>query len=489
MRGRSNRGKKAVDVGGAGVVSYEDIRAANIARNAKALALLGLTSNQLAAERKANKPAPRSKKRDHRPSIDTDATPRTKSLRLQNKDADGKELPEQPRPKTYMEEQAEARPDRAAFEGTLPMGNTPHDPDYNEPDDIEQRTAGLTALQAMARKVPKSGQGKGTAKPAKAFGLREEDVIKVVKDRIFSMAVHPSTEQTVFAGDKWGHLGVLQADGEVAGFHPHVRPITSIVVHPRDPAKVLTCSYDGTARMMDVDAGRFTEVVTDCGARMYGIDVSDKNAVYGALSDGAITITDVRAGPASTTRIQLHDKKVAHLHLNPGHPHLLATSSHDNTVAVWDVRKMSGGKKGKADPLSRLAHGKGVNAAYWSPITGNHLLSTCNDDRLRCYEDIVAKLGSPPKPRAYTHNNHTGRWLTPFKALWDPRDKTETVFVCGSMEKTRGVDVYSAQTIKRVGRLTNADWSASVQSLYAFHPTLPLLAGGNSSGRVYLWRA
>ena len=110
------------------------------------------------------------------------------------------QLPEQPRPKTYMEEQAEARPDRAAFEGTLPMGNTPHDPDYNEPDDIEQRTAGLTALQAMARKVPKSGQGKGTAKPAKAFGLREEDVIKVVKDRIFSMAVHPSTEQTVFAG-------------------------------------------------------------------------------------------------------------------------------------------------------------------------------------------------------------------------------------------------------------------------------------------------
>ena len=64
--------------------------------------------------------------------------------------------------------------------------------------------------------------------------------------------------------DKWGHLGVLQADGEVAGFHPHVRPITSIVVHPRDPAKVLTCSYDGTARMMDVDAGRFTEVTHPC---------------------------------------------------------------------------------------------------------------------------------------------------------------------------------------------------------------------------------
>ena len=57
------------------------------------------------------------------------------------------------------------------------------------------------------------------------------------------------------------------------------------------------------------------------------------------------------------------------------------------------------------------------------------------------------------------------------------------------MEKTRGVDVYSSKAIQRVGRLTDANWSASVQSLYAFHPTLPLLAGGNSSGRVYLWRA
>lgn len=32
------------------------------------------------------------------------------------------------------------------------------------------------------------------------------------------------------------------------------------MVHPRDPTKVLTCSYDGTARMMDVNAAQFTEV-------------------------------------------------------------------------------------------------------------------------------------------------------------------------------------------------------------------------------------
>ena len=45
-RGRSNRGKKAGDTTGAGEVSYEDMRAANIARNAKALASLGLAGEQ-----------------------------------------------------------------------------------------------------------------------------------------------------------------------------------------------------------------------------------------------------------------------------------------------------------------------------------------------------------------------------------------------------------------------------------------------------------
>ena len=101
-----------------------------------------------------------------------------------------------------MEEQAEARPDRAAFEGPLPMVDTPHDPDYNEPEDIAERSSGLKALQALVKKVPKSGKpkGKATANPVVAFGLREQDVVKVVKERIFSMAIHPSTEPTVFAG-------------------------------------------------------------------------------------------------------------------------------------------------------------------------------------------------------------------------------------------------------------------------------------------------
>ena len=35
------------------------------------------------------------------------------------------------------------------------------------------------------------------------------------------------------------------------------------------------------------------------------------------------------------------------------------------------------------------------------------------------------------------HDNHTGRWLTPFRATWDP--KTENCFVIGSLGHPRKV--------------------------------------------------
>lgn len=39
--------------------------------------------------------------------------------------------------------------------------------------------------------------------------LREDHVVKVVKDRVFSLAVHPDLQRLlVAAGDKWGQLGL-----------------------------------------------------------------------------------------------------------------------------------------------------------------------------------------------------------------------------------------------------------------------------------------
>lgn len=43
----------------------------------------------------------------------------------------------------------------------------------------------------------------------KTLKIREDDVVKVVKDRVFSAAFHPcSSSLLLAAGDKWGKVGL-----------------------------------------------------------------------------------------------------------------------------------------------------------------------------------------------------------------------------------------------------------------------------------------
>ncbi len=55
------------------------------------------------------------------------------------------------------------------------------------------------------------------------------------------------------------------------------------------------------------------------------------------------------------------------------------------------------------------------------------------------------------------------------------------------MHQPRGVDILDALTGRRLARLEDPAF-ASVTSLNCFHPSRNMLAGGNSSGKVLLWR-
>ncbi len=95
------------------------------------------------------------------------------------------------------------------------------------------------------------------------------------------------------------------------------------------------------------------------------------------------------------------------------------------------------------------------------------------------------------------HNNHTGRWLTRFQAVWDPKleSEKEGVLLCGSMLKPpHGIDLMKVQKksststgIRVVSRLED-EAMQSVQSLVEAHPTKVAIAGVNSSGRCHVFR-
>ncbi|OWZ20663.1 hypothetical protein PHMEG_0004891 [Phytophthora megakarya] len=90
-----------------------------------------------------------------------------------------------------------------------------------------------------------------------------------------------------------------------------------------------------------------------------------------------------------------------------------------------------------------------------------------------------------PKPIRVRHNNITGRWLTKLHAAWDPKRPNQ--FVIGCMEQPRRIQIFRAGRRRPVREL-KSDNFASVHSINAFHPHLELIAGGNSSGRLALWR-
>jgi WD40 repeat protein len=179
--------------------------------------------------------------------------------------------------------------------------------------------------------------------------------------------------------------------------------------------------------------------------------------------------------------------------VHPQQPHYLATASNDTTVKLWDTRKLSKA----SDALATLGHGRAATSAVFSALAGRKLLTTSYDDYVRVFDlgtNLAAATGAKQSPIAeqkYQHNNQTGRWLTNFRATWDP--KSDKRFVIGSMLRPRGLDIYvqgagdAATTRFERVNLQHENFT-TVTSLNAFHPSLPVVAGGNSSGKVSIWR-
>jgi hypothetical protein len=320
--------------------------------------------------------------------------------------------------------------------------------------------------------------------PYARMRCKEQHVAKVVPERIFSVACHPAPDTSLVAvGDKCGNVGFYQPDAppdrSVTVFAPHVRPVPALLFHAQDPHKVYSCSYEGVARMMDIGAEKFVEVyATESEEEMMASMAADfaNDTLYLGMKSGEVIVKDLRTAKAVSHA--LHDKKVSGLAVNPCNANMIATSALDRSLCLWDVRKLKAAK----DAVSVGLFEASVSSVAFDP-SGTRVVGTSMDDTVRLF-DVKASDFQKSVVRI-RHNNQTGRWLTNFKAIFDPSGKHVVV---GSLQQPRGIDVFDAKTGKQTCRLTG-DFFQSVASLLAFHPTMPLLAGGNSSGRVSVFSA
>uniref|UniRef100_A0A8D1LFE7 WD repeat-containing protein 76 n=1 Tax=Sus scrofa TaxID=9823 RepID=A0A8D1LFE7_PIG len=318
--------------------------------------------------------------------------------------------------------------------------------------------------------------------------ISEDTVCKVTKGSISSMALHPSEIKTlVAAGAKSGQVGLWdlthqpKEDG-IYVFQPHSQPVSCLYFSPANPAHILSLSYDGTVRCGDFSRAIFDEVYRDEGSSFSSFDflAEDASTLIVGHWDGSMSLVDRRTpGTSYEKLINSSLSKIRTVHVHPVHRQYFITAGLRD-IHIYDARRLN---PSRSQPLISLTeHTKSIASAYFSPLTGNRVVTTCADCKLRIFDSscISSKI---PLLTTIRHNTITGRWLTRFQAVWDP--KQEDCVIVGSMAHPRRVEIFH-ETGKSVHSFLGESL-ASVCSINAMHPTRYILAGGNSSGRIHVF--
>ncbi|XP_010079995.1 PREDICTED: WD repeat-containing protein 76, partial [Pterocles gutturalis] len=458
--------------------AYERKRLKNITENAKFFASLKLHESAARLQKIATKRQSNVTKRA-KPKKAEDETVRRRSMRLQRVEPSGipmSELPGQPEAEEYPQVPA----------GPLPM--VPEDEMENRKLTEDLLATWMRISEMKANDPEKRTWGmKRYQESLNSMVLSEENIKKVVKYRVCSMAIHPS-ESIIFvaAGDKSGQIGFWNVNCESEeGAHvfvPHTYSVNCMHFSPCNPAHLLSLSND-VLRCGDVTRAVFDEICRseDSFSSFDFLEDNASTAIVGHW-EGNVAVVDRRTpGTSSELSADIGFKRTRTVHVHPvNKQYFIAAGSVD--VGIYDVRylKSSGNK-----PVSVLkGHTKSVASAYFSPVTGNRVVTVCADDKLRVY-DTSSLASTAAVLSTISHNNNTGRWLTRFRAIWDP--KQEDCFVVGSMARPRQIEVFQ-DTGKLLHSFYNIECLGSVCSINVVHPSKNILVGGNSSGRLHVFK-
>lgn len=368
--------------------------------------------------------------------------------------------------------------------------------------------------------------------------------IKITHARITAMSFHPSTtDRLVLAGDTVGHIGMWSVDNTtnseeptISILKPHGKAVSRILVH--DKTKVLSSSYDGSVRQMDLNKLSSSEIahLSDPFYENETIGVSDinickeGNTLYMTSLSGSFYKHDLREpfkSPNKKNLLRLHDKKIGSFSINPNASYQIATASLDRTLRVWDLRKCNGKNSWWSDyehQISPHCYGSygsslSVSCVDWS--AENRLVCNGYDNYILLFNfsgsepnyplvttwandfqpNLDSKRKKTPKKESdeeretlpenllpftkIRHNCQTGRWVSILKSKWQthPADGVQK-FVIANMN--RGLDIYD-QKGQILGHLTDSELVGAVPAVATLHPTQNWVVGGSASGKVYFF--
>ncbi|XP_044047084.1 WD repeat-containing protein 76 [Siniperca chuatsi] len=464
--------------GHGGLSAYELERLENIRQNQAFLSSINLF--QATEELKQlTRPKPSQRGLMRSQAAVKEVLPARKSLRLQNKEAEMLTLPPEPRGVLIYEQSSPLK---------KPPGPLPMEPvNMEEGSKLPSQLLDLCSEDSTEERKMELDL-KEYRSALKNMRITEDRVAKVVKDRIFSAAFHPCTSSLlVAAGDKWGKVGLWKLGGGwdddgVLLFEPHTRPVSCMAFSRTHPTHLLSLSYDGSLRCMDVEKAVFDDVYDiDDGLKTFDFMSHDCSTLVVGNWYGEVAIIDRRTpGNSHESLHSLDPKTLRCVSVHPLQKHYFAVGE-SKVVSIYDSRCL---KKTKSQAVSQLhGHSLSISSAYFSPCTGNRVLTSCMDNYIRIY-DTSAMTTKSPLLTSIRHDMRTGRWLTKLSAVWDP--KQEDCFVVGSMLRPRRVQVFHENGQLQHSFIDDENLN-TVLSVTAFHPTRNALLGGNASGRLHVF--
>jgi len=282
--------------------------------------------------------------------------------------------------------------------------------------------------------------------------------ISITPERIYAIGMHPSpSKPLVFAGDKVGNLGIWDVFGHIEGeergelplvtsYKMHSRTISQFLFSPTDATKLYTSSYDTTIRVLDLPTGvamevYFPEDEQDTEALLSSVQIqANGNILLFANFHGQVGRLDLRepVKGRKATLYDLHEKKVGGLSVFPSLEEIIATSSLDRTMKLWDLRKIT---SKKPELLGEYEATKSISSADFN--RQGDIVATSYDDTLSVFNSVVSSsqpvandLGALVPSERVLHNNQTGRYVSVFKAHWHERPENGVEKFCvGNMRR------------------------------------------------------
>lgn len=303
--------------------------------------------------------------------------------------------------------------------------------------------------------------------------------------RITSLEWHPTHPSTLAVGSKGGDIYLWDFENTTQKYFIKGKGagdfIGGMKFCPTDLSKVYTASGEGTLSLHSFEGLPSTVLsrTTVCGHEHHDVcywycclDLSVSRQML-ATGDNVGSLVLLSMDGQKIFGEKLHKAKVTNVEFNPRCDWLLATSSVDHTVKLWDLRSI----KDKNCFLHSLPHEKAVNAAYFNPVDCTKLLTTDQYDQIRIY---TSSDWSKPQ-HVIQHPHRQFQHLTPIKATWHPSydlivaGRYPDDRVCPGGQRT--IDIYDSNTAELVYQLHDPS-APGIKSVNKFSPMGDVIGTG-----------